>query len=184
MNLKRNFKKYKVVIGLVFIGLALILTTKAKSMFTVYVFSEVKGQVVSGGKPIAGATLGRFYDWGWGHKQGQDETKTDANGDFTFPPIKKNMILGSLLPHQPHIRQLILIKIDDKIYKAWGASKWNYALHGEIVEFEGDGSKYYPMDLYCDVQMEPTFQKCGNHGEYHGLALLRHIATPHKRIGS
>ena len=174
-------KKYKVAIGLAFIWLAfvvlvLIQITGIKSMFTVYVFSEVKGQVVSGGKPVAGATLERTYDWSWGNQQGRDETKTDANGEFAFPPIKKIMILGSLLPHQPYIKQWILIKVEDKIHEAWEARKQDYALHGEIIIFDNGKPRYYPMDLYCDIQTEPTFQKCGSHGDYYGLASLRSLS--------
>ena len=86
------------------------------------------------------------------------------------------MILGSLFPHQPYIRQLILIKVEDKIYKAWGARKKDYALNGEITIFDNGKPRYYPMDLYCDIQTEPTFQKCGSYDKYHGIASLRSLS--------
>lgn len=164
----------KTAIGLALVALALALTigAKSKSMFTVYVFSDVKGQVVDGGKPIVRATIVRSYDWRWGNKKGQDETTTDANGEFAFPPIKKIMLLGSVLPHEPYIEQLITIKVGDKPYKAWSADKRNYALFGEIVEFYSDKKAYKPMDLYCDIEVEPKRQKRG-YSDYYGIAVLK-----------
>ena len=85
------------------------------------------------------------------------------------------MILGSLLPHEPFIWQEILIKIEDNSYEAWITDKRNYALHGEIVEFEGDHNKYHPMILYCDIQVEPKQQKCG-YRNYYGIASLRSLS--------
>jgi hypothetical protein len=150
--------------ALLIVAGVLILSTKAFGMFEVCLFSPVKGKVVLKGQPVVGAVIERSYDWAWKNQKGRDETKTDQNGEFSFPAIYGTMILGSVLPHEPSINQEILIKVDGKSYGAWYAFKREYAEYGEL----GGALNGQPIDLLCDLEKKVT-----NHGEYGGIGELR-----------
>jgi len=135
--------KPKRIGALTLFALALLFSTESMAMFDYYIFSEVRGVVVSNGKPVVGARLERSYSWSWKNRKGQDETVTNDKGEFYFPEITGFAWLG-WLPHEPVIRQNIQIKYEGKSYEAWFYFKRDYDRNGEL------GGK--PLDLYCSLQ--------------------------------
>lgn len=113
-------------------------------MATMVLFSAVEGTVLKEGVPISGASVEREFRWGWKDETGTDTATTDAAGKFTLPVIKRSSILGGLLPHEPMIRQTILIRHDGTTYKAWMFDKGNYDLNGEL--------KGRPIRIACRLE--------------------------------
>jgi len=130
------------------------------AMANMYLFSEVTGVVVKGGKPVHDAEVEQEYRWAWKDEVGVKQVNTDAEGKFHFPTIVKNSFLGSLLPHEPMVRQTILIKHAGNVYKAWMFDKGNYQDNGEL-----NGKT---ISLYCDLD-EPMSHK----GDVYGICQLR-----------
>ena len=130
------------------------------AMADMYLFSEVNGVVVKGGTPVSGAIVEQEYRWAWKDEAGTKQTKTDAAGIFQFPAVVKSSFFGSLLPHEPMVRQTLLIKHDGNVYKAWMFDKGNYKNNGEL------GGK--PISLHCDLD-DPLSHK----GEVYGICQLR-----------
>jgi hypothetical protein len=93
------------------------------------VFSEVRGVVLATGSPVAGATVERTWDGG--KKPGSDRTRTDAEGRFTLPAVIQSSFLASILPHEPVIRQEIVIEHEGARHPAWLFVKHNYEVNGE-----------------------------------------------------
>lgn len=119
-------------------------------------FSAVKGVVLDHGKPVEGAIIERSYEWGWKSQLGSDSTSTNSHGDFHLPVIWGYSLLGSLLPHQPVVRQTILIKYGGKSYEAWLVNKMGYEQNDEL-----DGR---PITLTCRLEAEPA-----RHGKVFGI---------------
>jgi len=132
----------------------------SNAMANMYLFSEVKGVVVKGGAPVHDAVVEQEYRWAWKDEVGTDSVKTDSEGKFNFPAVVKSSFFGSLLPHEPMVRQTILIKHDGNVYKAWMFDKGNYQENGEL--------KGKPISLYCDLD-DPLSHK----GDVYGICQLR-----------
>jgi len=128
-------------------------------MGSMVLFSSIRGRVLLEGKPVAGATVEREFRWAWKEETGTDATTTDQNGAFSFPAIVRSSFFGSLLPHEPVVRQTILIKHAGKTYKAWMFDKGNYRENGEL-----NGR---PIVLGCRLEAEPS-----KHGEVYGICEL------------
>ena len=135
-------------------------------MGKLYMFSEVEGVVVSDGKPIAGAAIEREYVWGWNDRRGGDKTVTDASGQFKFPAIVNSSLMASMLPHEPAVKQTIVIRVNGQAYEGWIATKPNYDHNGEL-----DGK---PIKLYCELKTPPKRTEIGgfNRG-FFGICELR-----------
>lgn len=118
-------------------------------------FSAVEGIVLSQGKPVSNAVLSRQFVWTWGKESGTDETRTNAAGEFTLPAIFRNSLTASFLPHQPLIEQTLLIKHQNREYKAWMFDKMDYQENSEL------GGK--PIFLRCSLETEPS-RKNGVYG--------------------
>lgn len=129
---------------------------EANAMGNKCLFSAVKGVVLDNGTPVQGARIERSYKWMWKDQTGADGTVTDAAGAFSLPSIWGGSFFGSLLPHEPLVRQTILIKHAGKSYKAWMFNKGEYAENGEL--------KGRPISLVCRLDAEPT-----HHGEVFGI---------------
>ncbi len=138
---------------------ALWLAMQGTAMATMVIFSAVSGQVLQDGKPVAGAVVEREFRWAWKQENGTDTALTDAQGGFRFPAIERSSLMGSLLPHQPNVRQTILIKHGGKTHKAWMFDKKNYRAEGEIGR---------PIVMTCRLESEPT-----HHGDVYGICELR-----------
>lgn len=116
-------------------------------MAKMVLFSAVSGTVLSGGQPVAGAIVEREYRWAWKPETGTDRTETNARGEFSLPAIARSSQMGSLLPHEPNVRQTILIKHNGQTYKAWMFDKGNYKSEGEIGR---------PIIMICRIDSEPS----------------------------
>lgn len=119
-------------------------------------FSEVKGVVLSQGRPVANAEVERVYNWAWKDVTRSDKIKTDQQGRFSFPKAAQSSFLGSLLPHEPVVTQKIFIRHNGAEYKAWMFTKHNYRENGEL-----NGK---PITLTCRLESEPAFK-----GEIFGI---------------
>lgn len=124
----------------------LCIAIQATGFGKVVIWSAMKGRVVMNGQPVVGAVLTREYHWHWPDQKGSDVAKTNAAGEFAFPAIERRMILGSLLPHEPVIEQIMTIEYEGASYKAWGHAKHSYDLNGE-----SDGRS---IDVTCRLGVE------------------------------
>ena len=128
-------------------------------MAKMVIFSAVSGQVLQGGKPVAGAVLEREFRWAWKQETATDRAETNAAGEFSFPAIERSSLMGSLLPHEPNVRQTILIKHAGKTHKAWMFDKRNYKADGEIGK---------PIRITCRLEAEPHHS-----GDVYGICDLQ-----------
>lgn len=119
-------------------------------------FSAVRGVVLDHGKPVVGARVERNYKWMMNDKVGHDEAVTDEAGKFSLPAIWGSSVLGSLLPHEPYIRQTMLIHRGEVTYRAWTFNKGEYRENGEL-----DGR---PISLICRLEFEPARNAEGVYG--------------------
>lgn len=110
-------------------------------------FSAVRGKVLLDDQPVAGALLERTFHWGWKDETGSDRTTTDAQGEFRFGSVQRRTLLGSLLPHEPLIKQEITITHAGRTYTAWAMFKRDYADNGELSG--------RPIVLTCRLDSEP-----------------------------
>lgn len=139
-------------------GIAVLLlgVMQGTAMAKMVLFSAVQGRVLLAGKPVAGATLERSFHWAWKSEDGSDSTSTNAAGEFSLPVIERSSFLGSLLPHEPVIKQSILIQHGGKSYKAWMSFKRDYDSNSE--------NQGKPIKVTCNLDAEPL-----RRGEIMGL---------------
>lgn len=123
-------------------------------------FSAVQGVVLSQGQPVVGAVIERKFVWAWGNETSTDQAVTDANGEFHLSAIFRGSLLGSILPHQPHIVQTLRIQYQGKEYLAWAFAKMNYQENSEL--------KGKPIALICRLENEPSHK-----GEIYGICEIR-----------
>jgi hypothetical protein len=121
--------------------------TEGNAMGKMVLFSAVQGTVTLADKPVAGAVIEREFDWAWKSEKGRDSVTTDASGAFSMPPIVRSSFLGSLLPHEPLVKQTITIEHAGKSYKAWVLFKRDYEDKGELAG--------KPIVLRCRLESEP-----------------------------
>ncbi len=103
-------------------------------MAKLVLFSPMRGVVLAHGAPVAGAKIARDWRWTWKQQNGADGTVTDAAGRFSLPVVEGRSLLGGVVPHEPLVRQTILIEHGGQIYKAWMLDKHNYEMNGEHEE--------------------------------------------------
>lgn len=132
-------------------------------MGKMYLFSAVHGVIVHKGKPVVGAVVEREYFWHWKDRQVVEETKTNAQGEFQFAEATGSSFLGSFLPHEPNVRQTILIKYGGQTYMAWAYYRSNYDRLSEL-----DGK---PISLLCDLDAPPSHK--GPSDRVYGICELR-----------
>jgi hypothetical protein len=127
------------------------------AMAKMVIFSAVNGRVLQDGKPVPGATVEREFRWAWKDETGKDNATTGGGGEFAFGKIERSSFLGSLLPHEPVIRQSLTIKVNGKAYEAWLFNKHNYDDNGEV-----EGKK--PLKLVCRLEAAPSRHAGGYYG--------------------
>lgn len=115
-------------------------------MAKMVIFSAVSGRVLLDGAPVAGALVEREYRWVWKDETGTDKTVSGANGEFSLPVIERSSLLGSLLPHEPNIRQSLTIRHAGKNHEAWLYNKHSYTNNDEL---EGR-----PIRLVCRLESQ------------------------------
>ena len=118
------------------------------AMAKMVIWSSMKGRVVLNGQPAAGAVLVRNFDWQWKDETGSDKVVANAAGEFSFPPIERSSLLGSILPHEPVIKQAMTIEYKGVTYKAWNYYKGSYKENAE------NGGR--PISLTCRLEAERT----------------------------
>ncbi|MGH7470489.1 MAG: DUF6795 domain-containing protein [Longimicrobiales bacterium] len=148
-----------VVAGVMVAAAGLLAAGKAMSMGKKCLFSEVQGVVLSNNQPVAGAVVEREFRWTWKGEVGKDQTTTGPKGEFKLPAIYRSSI-GSFLPHEPMVRQTILIRHGGQTYKAWMLDKSNYDENGEL---QGK-----PIMISCRLETEPKHT-----GEVYGICDLQ-----------
>jgi len=138
---------------------ALLAAAEGMAMGKMVLFSAVRGKVVQDGRPVQGAVVEREFKWAWKDETGRDNATTDANGEFSFSPVVRSSFFGSLLPHEPMVRQTILIRHGGQTYKAWMFDKGNYTDNGEL--------KGRPIVMTCRLETQPQ-----RRGEVFGICDL------------
>jgi hypothetical protein len=135
---------------------------EVEAMGEVVLFSALNGKLLDKGKPVAGATLERETKWRWGKETIKDATTTATDGAFSFPAVKRKMLLGSLLPHEAVIEQTISVSYGGKSYMLWATDKRDYENNGELsyvergktgIKTAADPKK--PMSVTCRLDGEP-----------------------------
>ena len=132
---------------------------KGLAMGKLVLFSQMQGVVTLAGAPVPGAVLEREFRWAWKRETGTETTETDAAGRFRFPAIERSSFLGFLLPHEPNVRQTVLIRHGGKSFKAWMFDKGNYRANGEVGK---------PIVMTCRLDSEPAHD-----GDVFGICELR-----------
>ena len=133
--------------------------SEGHAMGKMVLFSAVRGTVLQDGKPVAGAAIEREFDCAWKSEKGRDSTTSDSAGAFSMPVIVRSSFLGSVLPHEPLIKQTITITHGGKSHKAWVLFKRDYEENGEL-----DGK---PIVMTCKLGTEPQ-----RRGEVFGICEL------------
>ena len=158
-QMRGHARRLAVGLGLAAAVAGLLLATQGTAMAKMVMFSAVSGKVLQDGKPVAGAVVEREFRWSWKEETGTDSTQTNAAGEFRFPVIERSSLMGSLLPHEPIVRQTILIKHGGKTHKAWMFDKRNYRPEGEIgrpivMSCRLEAELHHTGDVYgiCDLQ--------------------------------
>jgi hypothetical protein len=135
---------------LVLFAIFLLLSACSESSMAKYVlFSPVSGKVVLAGKPVAGATVKRWYRGGYSDKEGTDTTSTDAAGNFSFGQVTFSSIMAGFMPHEAVITQKIFVVVNGAETLIYATVKRNYDNNGE---YGGQA-----LNFVFDPAAEPTF---------------------------
>lgn len=110
----------------------------------VCLFSAISGTITLDGQPVNNARLVRTGD-----RDGAkvDETVTDENGYFEFPPMYERTIT-KFLPQEFVASQKIIVHYDNKKYEMWSAIKRKKE---ENVEARGK-----PLIVKCELNAEQS----------------------------
>jgi hypothetical protein len=106
------------------------------------VFSAVKARLTMNGEPLKGATVIRRWEW---QKLQEESTKTDEQGEFTFPAVFESSATR-LLPVELVIAQGLYVKLNGEEKKLWSNSKREPK---ENTEYNGR-----PISLVCELTHE------------------------------
>jgi hypothetical protein len=106
------------------------------------VFSKVKARLTLNGKPLKNATVIRRWEW---QKLQEDNTKTDVNGEFSFPAVFDSSAT-ELFPVELVIAQGLYVNVDGEEKKFWSNSKRE---SNENAEYNGR-----PISLVCELSDE------------------------------
>ena len=101
-------------------------------MADMVIFSELHGQVVTAGAPVAGAKVERSWKWDLTGENGSDAATTDADGRFSLPAVARRAGLRRWLPHEPFVEQTIRVAHAGQSTDVWMLDKRNYRAGGEM----------------------------------------------------
>jgi hypothetical protein len=119
------------------------------SMAKHVLFSKISGRITVAGKPVAGATVKRWYRGGYNDNEATDTATTDTSGSFSFPLVTFSSITAGFVPHEPVITQKMFVVISGTETLIYATVKRNYDNNGEY------GGQ--PLDFVFDPAAEPTF---------------------------
>jgi hypothetical protein len=156
LNKRRVFKS-----AMAFLTVLLAMEVSAMGLNKI-LFSNVHGVVLERGKPVPGALVTRYFNFGLTDESKTDTTRTDSNGVFTFPQIGRLSLLASIVPAQPDVPQKISITHGGKEYLAWLFTKKNYDANGEL--------RGKPIDMVCELTNERTYDP---ETKVHGICQLK-----------
>ncbi|GGI68348.1 hypothetical protein GCM10007973_01760 [Polymorphobacter multimanifer] len=115
-------------------------------------FSALDGKLVREGKPVAGATIIREWDFAEDRVHGIDRATTDMQGRFQFPPVLHSYQKARFLPQQAVVTQLIKVQLGDAEWRVWAASKHDLKAGTEAVAGPADGTDPgVPLDIVVDL---------------------------------
>ncbi len=142
------------VMVLVILGLSIF--AHDMSFFNKVISSEIRGVVLDGGKSAgAGMKVVREVYWTWGNETITDEATTDGVGRFYLPEITRFTFFGSILPHEPVIKQSVyIIKNEEKI-KAYLSYKRDYTRNSEFDGIADGNPAQMKFHFSCDIAQEP-----------------------------
>ncbi len=112
-------------------------------LIMVTVFSPVRGAVQLNGVPREQVRIEQTYRLAWIDSTRTREIKIKEDGSFEADEIKRFMILGKILPHEPGIDQSIIAHFNGQSHVLWRSRKSNYKFNGEL-----DGESIF---LNCDL---------------------------------
>ena len=139
----RSRRRYLIVLVA---AVALFAVLQGRVMAAMVIFSAVDGAITNNGVPVAGARVEREFLWSMKRETGTDSTVTDTRGHFSLPVITRRSLMA-VFPHEPMVRQSIVIHFGDASYKAWMYFKRNYDDNGELGR---------PIRLSCRLETEPA----------------------------
>jgi len=113
-------------------------------------FSDTRGQVILGGKPVEGATIKRSVVWK--SQKLEDTAVTDKEGNFHFNAKFTNS-LSKFMPVEAVITQNIIIHHNSNEYEGWKTNKRDFEENSEL-----NGKV---LNLVCDLSQESTVKEEG-----------------------
>lgn len=137
----KNFIQLSLVLSLFFVA-AGVYAMSLGNVGRVCLFSAISGTITLDGKPVVNARLVRTGD-----RDGPyvDETVTDENGDFEFPPMFERTVTR-FLPQEFVALQKIIVSHNNKDYRIWSSVKRRPE---ENVESRGK-----PLVVSCELNSE------------------------------
>lgn len=110
------------------------LLTGCKPVGTLTICSDVGGQLMRDGQPVAGVALTRSWRWALTDDSGSDSATTGADGRFRFARVERPKPLRARFPHEPVIRMEFTVGSDRVVVAT--ANKYDYG--------NGAGEEYRP----------------------------------------
>lgn len=109
-------------------GVALVAACWAGDMGKeqIVLFSALDGRVIKDGRPVAGATLIREWEFGAAEVKSQDSTTTDELGRFHFDAVLYGYRKPRFFVQEPLIAQVIRVSTGALETQVWFASKHNF----------------------------------------------------------
>lgn len=127
----------------------------------IVLFSEVRGRVVDGDRPVVGATLVQKMIWSDDDSENVvRRVQTGADGAFHFDAIVRKAGWHRISLSQPSMIESIVIEHGGKQYAAWTAAKMTYEPNSEL------GGR--PIRLDCNLS-RPVEVRDG----YYGICVAR-----------
>lgn len=129
--------------------LAAAAVSGCNDMSQMVIFSELHGEVLAGGAPVAGARVERSWDWGLTDEKGSDAATTDASGHFRLPAVTRRGGFRAWLPHEPFVEQTIRVTHAGQTLDVWMLDKRNYRAGGELGA--GKGAEALAVTILLDA---------------------------------
>lgn len=124
--------------------------------------SAMRGQIVSGDIPQTGMTMKRNVHYAMTGTRHNQETTTDAAGNFSFPQVTERIFFTLVIPHEIVIRQEYSTVVDGEETAFLSFRKDNYKNNGELatINYPSSTRIHEPpaMNIVCDIDKEPGYE--------------------------